>query len=73
MRFTVAGISRHFCVASRFRIVQRAWVRVIAVHTIVTLGAAEGAGSALNANLPPTIAAGSVKPYVDSAPSAGQW
>ena len=59
-------------VASWFRIVQRAWVRVIAVQISVTCGAAEVVGNALNANWPPTIAAGSVKPYVESAPLAGQ-
>ena len=61
-RLAVAGVSRHLFVASWFRIVQRAWVRVIAVQISVTCGAAEVVGNALNANWPPTIAAGSVKP-----------
>ncbi len=59
-------------VAGRSRMVHRAWVGPVTVHTMLTCGAPEADGNALNANVPSTIAAGLAKLYVSSAPSTEQ-
>lgn len=72
LRVTFAEVLGHFLVAMRLLITQRAWAEPVTEHAIDTIGDPEAPGSAVNSNLPPETGAASVKPYVESAPSAWQ-
>ena len=72
LRLALTGVLRQFGVASRFRITQRAWVEVVPAQAIETRGAPDESGTALNSNLALLTGTGSLKPYVERAPSTWQ-